>query len=285
LGRPDLKLTMVVDMLEQAEIISQVAQAVGRKARMLIKVDLGRSSRFGVPPGKPVMDLATQLRKLPGIELIGIYSHEMGIKPTPEDKDEVALEAAEIMVETARMLRNAGIEIEHISVGASSSFPSTCRLRKEGKFPELTEIHAGAFFVGDIRYMRQGGNTREACAVTVLTTVLSTAHDDYAVIDAGYKTFGSDSLFEQRDSPDFWWQDRLSYGSVQGRSDLWFGRLSAETGGIYYRKPGGELTLGERLEIVPNNATLVINIHDRIYGVRNGAVEEEIPVTGRGRGN
>jgi len=50
-------------------------------------------------------------------------------------------------------------------------------------------------------------------------------------------------------------------------------------------KPGKKLTLGERLEIVPNNATLVINIHDRIYGVRNGAVEEEIPVTGRGRGN
>ena len=43
--------------------------------------------------------------------------------------------------------------------------------------------------------------------------------------------------------------------------------------------------MGERLEIVPNNATLVINIHDRIYGVRNGAVEEIIPVTGRGRGN
>jgi len=94
LGTPDLKVAMVVDMLEQAEIISQVAQAVGRKARLLIKIDLGRSSRFGVPPGKPVMDLATQLRKLPGIELIGIYSHEMGIKPTPEDKDEVALEAA-----------------------------------------------------------------------------------------------------------------------------------------------------------------------------------------------
>ena len=285
LVKPDLKLALVVDMLEQAEIISQVAQAVGRKARLLIKIDLGRGSRFGVPPGESVMKLATHLRKLPGIEFIGIYSHEMGIEPTPEGKDEAALEAAEIMVENARMLRSAGMEIEHVSVGASSTFPSTCRFRKEGKFPELTEVHAGAFFVGDIRYMKQGGNTREACAVTVLTTVLSTAHDDWAMIDAGYKTFGSDHLFEMRDSPDFWWQGRLSYGSVQGRSDLWFGRLSAETGGIYYMKPGVKLTLGERLEIVPNNATLVINIHDRIYGVRNGAVEEEIPVTGRGRGN
>jgi len=285
LGKSDLKLAMVVDMPEQAEIISQLAQAMGRKARLLIKIDLGRSARFGVSPGKPVINFATQLRKLPGIELIGIYAHEMGVKPTPEGKDEAALEAAEIMTENARMLRNAGMEVEHVSVGASSTFPSTCRFRKEGKFPELTEIHPGAFFIGDIRYMRSGGNAREACAVTVLATVMSTSHSDWVVIDAGYKTFGSDSLFEHHDSPDFWWQGRLSYGSVQGRPDLWFGRLSAETGHIYYKESGKKLNLGERLEIVPNNATLVINIHDRIYGVRNGAVEEIIPVTGRGRGN
>ncbi|MEE9365570.1 MAG: alanine racemase, partial [Dehalococcoidales bacterium] len=167
LTKSGLKLALVVDMLEQAEIISQLAQAAGRKAHMLIKIDLGRSTRFGVPPGKPVLDLAVQLRKLPGIELIGIYAHEMGIKPTPEDIDEVALEAAQIMTENARMLRDKGMEIEHVSVGASSTFPSTCRFCKEGKFPELTEVHPGAFAIGDIRYMKMGGNTREACAVTV----------------------------------------------------------------------------------------------------------------------
>ena len=285
LTKSGLKLALVVDMLEQAEIISPLAQAAGRKASVLIKIDLGRSTRFGVPPGKPVLDLAVQLRKLPGIELIGIYAHEMGIKPTPEDIDEVALEAAQIMTENARMLRDKGIEIEHVSVGASSTFSSTCRFCKEGKFPELTEVHPGAFAIGDIRYMKMGGNTREACAVTVLTTVISTSHNDWAVIDAGYKTFGSDSLFEYRDSPDFWWQGRLSYGSVQGRPDLWFGRMSAEIGFLYYMKPGQKLNLGERLEIVPNNATLTINIHDQIYGVRNGVVEEVMPVTGRGRGN
>ena len=49
--------------------------------------------------------------------------------------------------------------------------------------------------------------------------------------------------------------------------------------------PGKKLSFGERLEIIPNNATLVINMHDRIYGVRNDVVEKVIPVTGRGRGN
>jgi D-serine deaminase-like pyridoxal phosphate-dependent protein len=272
-------------MIEQAEIISHLAQAVGKKAHLLIKIDLGRSHRFGVPSGEAVLNLAKQLRQLPSIDLIGIYAHESGVKPTPEGKNEVALETATIMTENARMLRREGIDIEHVSVGASSTFPITCRLVKEGKFSEINEIHPGAFAVGDIRYMRMGGNTREACAVTVLTTVMSTSHPDYVVIDAGYKTFGADALIEYRDAPDFFWNGRPSFGSVQGRPDLWLGRISAETGIIYYMNAGKKLHFGERLEIVPNNATLVINIHDQIYGVRNGVIEQVIPVTGRGRGN
>lgn len=286
LAKPRLKLAMVVDMIEQAEIISQLAQAVGKKARVLIKVDLGRSSRFGVPAGEPVLSFAKKLRQLPGIDLTGIYAHEMGVKPTSEGIDEVTLEAAKIMTENARMLKKEGIAVEHVSVGASSTFPSTCHLVKEGKFPEITEIHPGAFAVGDIRYMRMGGSTREACAVTVLTTIMSTSHSGHVVIDAGYKTFGADPLIEFRDAPGFFWNGRPSYGSVQGRPDLWFGRISAETSVLYYTDPQKKkLSFGERLEIVPNNATLVINMHDQIYGVRNGAVEMTIPVTGRGRGN
>jgi D-serine deaminase-like pyridoxal phosphate-dependent protein len=280
-----LKLTVMVDMFEQAEIISQVAQAVGKKISVLIKVDLGRSSRYGVLPGEPILNLARKLRQLPGINLVGIYGHEMGVKPTPESKNEIALETATIMTEAASMLREAGIAIDHVSVGASPTFRSTCRFMKEGKFAEITEIHPGQCVIGDIRYIKSGGNIREACAVTVLTTVMSTSHPDWAVIDAGYKTFGADSLIAYRDTPGFFWNGEPSFGSVQGRPDLWFGRLSAETSCLDYMDPGKKLSFGERLEIVPNNATLVVNIHDRIYGVRNGAVEKVIPVTGRGRGN
>ena len=77
-----------------------------------------------------------------------------------------------------------------------------------------------------------------------------------------------------------------SFGSIQGRTDLWLGSLSAESAHVFYMEDECKrLSLGERLEIVPNNATLVINIHDAMYGVRNGVVERVIPITGRGRGN
>jgi len=37
----------------------------------------------------------------------------------------------------------------------------------------------------------------------------------------------------------------------------------------------------DRLEIIPNNATLVINMQEKIYGVRHGMVERVFAVAGR----
>lgn len=285
LSRPKLKITVVLDMFEQAEGISQVGQVHGRAIPVLIKVETG-GGRYGVLPGEPTLNLAKKLRGLPGIKLVGIYAHEVGAKPTAEGVDRMAFEVASVTVETAKMLRREGIPIEQVSVGASPTYHATCHYIKEGKFPEITEIHPGALVIGDIMYMMARGNTRETCAVTVLTTVMSSSQPDHAVIDAGYKTFGADSLIARRETPGFFWKEKASFGSIQGRSDLWLGRLSAETSLVYYTEPKSKkLSLGDRLEIVPNNATLVINIHDQLYGVRKGVVEKVIPVTGRGRGS
>jgi len=284
LNRPKLKITVVVDMLEQAEGISQVGQAVSRKVPVLIKVDTV-GGRYGVPSGEPTVNLAQKLGQLPGIEFKGIYAHEMGAEPTAEGVGKVAFKAASMMAETARMLKKEGIPVEHVSVGGSPTFRATCRYLKEGEFPEITEIHPGNCVIGDIIYMRAYGNTRETCAVTVLTTLMSTSHPDWAIIDAGFKTFGAESIIGRRESPGFFWKGMASFGSVQGRPDLWFGRMSAETGHVYYTEPKKKnLSVGDRLEIVPNSATLAISIHEQLYGVRKGVVEKVIPVTGRGRG-
>lgn len=282
--KPNLKITAVVDMMEQAEGISQVGQAVGRKVPVLIKIATPGNPRFGLTSGEAVLDMAKKLRRLPGIELAGIYGHEMGAKPTAEGVDESAFTAATIMTDIAKMLKGGGITVEHISVGASPTFRSTCRFIKEGKFPEITEIHPGQCVIGDIMYMRARGNTRESCAVTVLATVISTSWPDWAMINVGYKTLGSESIIGFRDAPDFFWNGKPSFGPIQGRPDLWLGRLSAEISVVFYKDPNKKLSLGDRLEIVPNNITLVINIHDHIYGVRNGKVEKVIQVTGRKRG-
>lgn len=139
--------------------------------------------------------------------------------------------------------------------------------------------------IGNMTYVMDRGNTREACALTILASVMSTSHLDHTVFDAGYKTFGAEAMIGYRKIPGFFWKGRPSFGSIQGHPDLWLRRLSAETGCVYYKDPKKRLKFGDRLEIVPNNVFTVINIQNRLYGVRNGVVEVVIPVTGRGRGS
>ncbi len=283
LEKPGLKLTLMADMLEQAEGISRTGEALGKTIPVLLKINAG-GNRFGVRPGEPALRTVEQLLHLPGISFEGLYAHESGGKPTRESLEKVARETATLTVETARLLVKEVIPVRHVSVGASPTLRATCDLLKEGEFPEITEIHPGHCAIGDIWHVRALANPREACAAAVLCTVMSAVDPGYVIIDAGYKTFGADSLIQYRDSPGFFRQGQPSFGSVQGRPDLWLGKISAETAILQYMDPAvvpeKRLRIGDRLEIVPNSATLAISLQRRIYGVRNGVVERTFSVAG-----
>jgi D-serine deaminase-like pyridoxal phosphate-dependent protein len=278
---PKFKFTVVVDMIEQAEGISKVAQAVGKTVPLVIKLDTG-VDRYGVLPGEPTLGLAKKLQQVPGIELIGLYAHESGARSTEESVAEMAFDVASKTCEMARALKKEGFKMEHVSVGASSTHFITCRYIKEGKFSEITELHPGQRAIGDIRCMMGLGITREQCALTVLVSIMSTSHPNYVVIDAGWKTFGSESMIERREMPEFFWNGKPNYGYIQGRSDTRFARIAAETGWIYYMEGAKkDLKIGDRLKIIPNNTSCVINIHNKIYGIRKNDIEVVIPITGR----
>ncbi len=281
------KTTVVLDMVEQAQTVSQIGQELGKKVPVALKVDVNAVingfSRFGVLP-EATLKVAKEFVKLPGIDFKGLYAHEMPLNTTKEGLEKAALDCCTLMVDTAKLLKKEGIPVEHLSVGGSPTIRPISRFMREGKFREITEVHPGNFVIGDISYMKEGGNTREMCAGSVLVTVTSTAHPEKAIIDAGFKTFGGDYMVGAAKEPDYWWNGWPTFGEAQGRLDLRCGFLSAEVGSIYYMDPYRKLEVGERIEIVPNNITLVIAMHDQIYGVRRGRVERTFAVTGHGRG-
>ncbi len=281
LERPDVKVTVLVDMLEQALGISRVGEDAGTTIPVLLKINTG-GDRFGVRPGEPALDLARRVSRLPRIALEGVYAHESGGQPNLESQAVLAREVAAMMSETARLFASAGLPARHVSVGSSPTLRHTCALLRQGLFSEITEIHPGHCAVGDMWHVRAQVNARDACAAAVVCSVMSTSDPRYVVIDAGYKTFGADSLIQLRELPGAFWNGMPSYGAVQGRSDLWMGRLAAESACVHYMDPtigpDKRLRVGDRLEIVPNNATLVISMQEHIYGIRNGVIEHVFPV-------
>jgi len=71
------------------------------------------------------------------------------------------------MSETARLLRKNGFALETVAVGASPTFKYMCQYLKEGKFPEINEIHPGAILIGDVSLVKENCFALESCALTV----------------------------------------------------------------------------------------------------------------------
>ena len=179
------------------------------------------------------------------------------------------------MAAMARLLRNNGIQIEHVELGSSPALRNAPMLKN---YPEITEIHPGMYVFGDVGYVAQFALPIERCSLTVLTTVVSVpdAPAARAVIDAGSKTLTSTPLHPQYKpgEPGYLFEGKPRFGHVVGHPDLWLGRLSIVGGILYFTDPGKKVNSGERLEIIPNNACMVAGIHRRIYGVRSGRVEK-----------
>jgi len=277
--RPNLEVRCTVDMVEQAEAISQVGQAISKKIPVLLKIETGLK-RFGVFPGKPTLQRAKELVQIPGIELVGILGHESSSglsENTKEGWDKHCREVPALMAATARLLRNNGIQIEHVSVGGTPALRNVPMLKD---YPEITEVRPGMYVFGDISYVTQFAMPVERCSLTVLTTVVSVPDTlpARAVIDAGAKTLSSTPLHLQYKpgEPGYLFDGKPRLGHVVGRPDLWLGRLAIIGGIIYFTDPDKKVGLGERLEIIPNAGCMVAGIHSRIYGVRKGKVEKKL---------
>jgi len=66
-------LTQTVCTADLAEALAKAADKLGKKAKVHLKIDTGLT-RFGVLPDEAV-DFATDLLRLPGLELSGVYTH------------------------------------------------------------------------------------------------------------------------------------------------------------------------------------------------------------------
>ncbi|HTD52974.1 MAG TPA: hypothetical protein VK780_08115, partial [Thermoanaerobaculia bacterium] len=165
----------------------------------------------------------------------------------------------------ARELRKNGLPIREISVGSTPTAPHAM------KIAGVTECRPGNYVYHDASQVNLGVCALKDCAMTVLATVVSVPAPDRAVLDAGSKTLSSDGLRPRAGG----------HGFVLGKKSR-IARLSEEHGVIDVVS-GDKFAVGERVAVLPNHACVVSNLHDRVYAVRKGRVEDVWTVAARGR--
>jgi D-serine deaminase-like pyridoxal phosphate-dependent protein len=278
---PEVKYTIVVDMIEQVEELARIGKAVNKKVPVLLKINTGLN-RFGVLPGTPALELARKIINVQWIDLQGILAHESCFgERTPEGVERLVFEHTAVVDKTASMLKKEGIPITTVAVGATPSAKIICRYKKY--FPEITEIHPGAYVLGDRTYANAFSMTEERCAATILTTVLNTTSPGRASIDAGAKTVGVDAMSQLSWQRDYLFEGKPSYGSIRTRPDLRIEALHEEIGILRFTDPSRGVKLGDRLEVVPNRISFTVALHNVMYGVRNGSVKKEFPIALQGK--
>ncbi len=239
---------LLVDHYATIAALSTFARARGIRFSVFLKVDPGYH-RAGVDPEKKdsVM-LARMLHADDAIDFQGILTHG-GHSYHCRNREEI-LEAAvaerEVMTRFAALLESNGVPCPNVSAGSTPT--AVVGENWEG----ITELRPGNYVFFDKYQADIGTCSLDACAATVLATVVSPYPDrNQLLIDAGAlalsKDIGADHVIE-----------RTTYGAVLGHPDLRIISLSQEHGIIEGPAPlpYNDFPIGERLRIIPNHSCL-----------------------------
>ncbi len=263
-------VSVTIDSLEVATGVSEAAHAQGATIRALIELDTGLR-RLGVAPGAAAADLAERVANLPGIELLGVFTHEghvYGQGRTEAEKERLTYEACNATVETAEEIRSRGLPAPVVSVGSAGTFRFAVRC------PGVTEVRPGTYVFNDLSQIAQGAARPIDVAAFIVATVVARPTAERIVVDAGSKVLTSDRMLVPDPPPTF--------GAVWGHDDWAIARLSEEHG-VIELPASAEAKVGDRVVIVPNHVCPTINLTDFVTVVEAGRVTGRWPVAARGR--
>ncbi len=256
------RVTIALDSLIAAKLLSDAAQSTNAHFGVLVEIDVGLA-RVGVPPSD-ALDLTRAIMALPGLEWRGITFYPGHIKDQNEEK------LSQLSAAIARIVgqfTDAGLKPEIVSGG------STPALYHSHEIEGLNEIRPGTYVFNDLNTVAAGACSLDDCAASVLVTVVSHAADDRMIVDGGSKTFSSDRL--SSGGP--------GHGRVMEAPGAVFHKMNEEHGFIDLSQAERKFEIGEKVRIIPNHICVAVNLHEYVYGVRDGKLEEVWNVEGRGK--
>ena len=251
---------VALDSLENAEELGAAVTRRGRRLRVLVEVNVGMN-RAGVEPGRAAVLLSEKVSQLPGLRYVGLMGWEghCGSIADAEQRRRAIETAVGGLVESAELCRQAGLPVEIVSCGGTSTFLVTAGI------PGVTEVQAGGGIFGDVLYQSRGVD--HPFGLTVLTTVTSRPTPTRIIVDAGRKAMSVDVAMPRP-------KDLAGVQSVS---------LSAEHGRIELAVPTDAIHVGDKLEWIVGYGDTTVCLHDEMLGVRDGVVETVWPILGRGK--
>jgi D-serine deaminase-like pyridoxal phosphate-dependent protein len=260
------KVAVGVDSVAVASPLSMAFAQQGMRLPVMIEVDIGLK-RCGVQP-EEAAELARQLNALPGLNLIGVFTYPGQVYAARSENEVGGIAAFECrtMAEVAQRVGRVASMEPRVSGGSTPTAPhysAECG---------LTEIRPGTYVFNDRIQIDRWSARPADCALTVLSTVVSTPEPGRAVLDAGSKSLASDLAPV---SP--------GYGMLKEDNAAILVKLNEEHGFLDLSQATIRPRVGDKVEVIPNHCCTVSNLYDEMVAVRSGEVVETWQIAGRGK--
>ncbi|MGR3711656.1 MAG: DSD1 family PLP-dependent enzyme [Shimia sp.] len=261
-------VSVCVDGLENVAELSAAAQRHGTKLEILLEIDCG-SGRCGVDDPAVAVRIAQAVVAADGLRFGGVQAYQGAMQhletyAARQGKLDVAIA---IVREVLAALEAAKIDVPLVTGGGTGSYPF------ETGSGVYNELQCGSYAFMDADYGRildaQGQRIDQGewhNALFVLSSVMSVAKPQQAVVDAGLKAMSMES----------------GLPLVFGRGSVDYVEASDEHGTL--SDPERQLRINDKLRLVPGHCDPTCNLHDWYVGMRNGVVERLWPVSARGKG-
>lgn len=238
----------------------------GEAIHAVLEIDVGLG-RTGVEPGEEAVEMATLVADQPDLVFDGVMAYEAHVKRAADSADDYQRLCDDVMDQVAATvdaIEDASVGVDEVKVGGTATSPYSSR------HPVVTEINPGQYVFNDVSEIesRPWAVSREDCALTILSSVISTQVADRAVVDAGSKTISMDT--SRQPMP-------------RNRDDVTYEGYSEEHGHLDASEADDPLAVGDRVEFIPPHICPTVNLHDTLVGVRDGVVEELWSVQARGK--
>ncbi|SUP39484.1 alanine racemase [Veillonella criceti] len=269
LNRKIKTLRIGVDNTFQIDQIEKVFNGE-KPLEVLIEYEVGEV-RSGIISDEDLLFLAKYVNSKKNVVLKGIFSHEGHTykASSMEICKEKAEEAYRRTVRAAELIRDEGIPLEIVSVGATPS------IMNGAYFEGITEFRLGTYIFFDLG-QALAINDFSKCSASVLASVISKPTDSRVVIDAGAKALVSQNRTEGICATN-------GFGYVKDSNNVRLKGLFDEHGIIENKKFSQEISIGDKIEVIPSHICPTVNLYDKVYLINDGYIVKEIPVDCRGK--
>ena len=260
---------LVVEDGQNVSALEAAAAAANKRLEVLVEIDVGQR-RTGVDSPEAAVSLASQIASCPHLRLRGIqayWGHLQQVLGFAERHSAVAAQAKTVRA-TIEELTAAGHRPEIVT----GSGTGTAII--DADLDLFTELQAGSYVFMDSSYRRPelwpDGRSPFEVSLFVRASVVSTGRPEHAIINAGLKSFATDS--------------GLPIAVAGAPPGTTYRFMGDEHGALAYASGDGpRLKLGDGVECVVSHCDPTVNLFDMLHCVRGNRLVDIWPIDARGR--